>query len=164
MSTTDSAVNVGESTQVVSAAAMAPAFPFVVTTAGVGVGTTQPISALTVFGGGSPPLVVQGSGQNFAMLGLRGDGATDTWQVQATNTGGSVFRIAYPQNSPKLTIDQAGNATVTGKLTAAGLNLSGPLSIPAANFKLTGMTTPPAGTQTVDVVVDPATGQLYRQN
>jgi hypothetical protein len=165
MSTTESTIPVGEGTQIVSAdpGPQAAAFPFVVTTAGVGVGTTQPISPLTVYGGGSPPLVVQGSGSNYAMLGLRADRATESWQLQAT-IAGETFCIAYPQNSPRLVIDQQGNVGVAGSLTTNGLNVSGPLSVAASNFTLTGLTTPPAGVPTVDVVADPTTGKLYRQN
>ncbi len=164
MSTTEDAVSVGEGTPIVGDPAPAAAFPFVVTTAGVGVGTTAPIAPLTVYGGGSPPLVVQGSGSNYAMLGLRADRATDSWQLQAT-LAGETFNIAYPQNTPRLIIDQQGNVAIGGSLSVpGGLNVSGPLSVAASNFTLTGLTSPPAGTHTVDVVVDPTTGKLYLQN
>jgi hypothetical protein len=164
MSTTEDAVAVGEGIPIVGDPAPAAAFPFVVTTAGVGVGTTAPISPLTVYGGGSPPLVVQGSGSNYAMLGLRADRATDSWQLQAT-LGGENFQIAYPQDTPQLIINQQGDVAIARSLSIpGGLYVSGPLSVTAANFTVTGLTPPPAGMHTVDVVVDPATGRLYLQN
>lgn len=115
-----------------------------------------------VTGGGAPPLFVQGSSQNYAMFGLQGDGAQADWQLQATNTAGSFFRVAYGQNNPLLLIQQNGDTQVSGTLTAAGLNLSGPLTLPGANFFLTNVPTLPNGVQSADLVVT-ADGRVYMQ-
>ncbi|HTW83153.1 MAG TPA: hypothetical protein VMD91_03665 [Candidatus Sulfotelmatobacter sp.] len=141
----------------------------------VGIGTSSPTTALTVQGGGSPPLTVRGSSLNYAMLGLWGDGAPDQWQLQATNQNPPVFRIAYPQNNPWFVIQAGGyvgigtqtpqaKLDVNGTVRATGLQINGPLALQANQVTLTGLTTPPPGVTTVDVVVDPATGKLYRQN
>jgi len=141
----------------------------------VGVGTNSPISTLTVKGGGSPPLVVQGSSQNYAMIGLLGDGAQQQWQLQATNFASPNFRIAYPQNSPWLVIQPSGQVgigtespqaklDVNGTIRATGLSINGPLSLQGNNLMITGLTAPPSGVGTVDLVVDPNTGRIYRQN
>jgi hypothetical protein len=119
-------------------------------------------SRVQVTGGGAPPLFVQGSSQNYAMLGLQGDGAQKDWQLQATNTGGSFFRVAYGQNNPLLVIQQNGDTQVSGTLTARGLNLSGPLTLPGDNFHLANVPTLPSGVRSADLVVT-ADGRVYKQ-
>jgi hypothetical protein len=149
--------------------------PLSVGSGNVGVGTNAPISTLTVLGGGSPPLVVQGSSQNYAMLGLLGDGAAQMWQLQATNMGSPQFRIAYPQNDPWMVIQPTGEVgigtqspqaklDVNGTIRATGLSINGPLSLQGNTLAITGLTTPPSGVSTIDLVVDPNTGRIYRQN
>lgn len=124
----------------------------------VGVGTVTPVSVLTVKGGGSAPLVVQGDTNNYAMLGLVGDAAPQTWQIQATNGADTFFNIAYPQTAPKLTIRQNGfvgigtstpavNLDVAGAVKAQSLSLSGALSVGGA-VSITGSLTV-AGTLTI---------------
>ncbi|OKH34083.1 hypothetical protein NIES2119_21520 [[Phormidium ambiguum] IAM M-71] len=132
----------------------------------VGIGTTNPQRPLHIVGGGSPPLVVQGSSQNYAMLGLKGDEANEQWQLQATNTAGSEFRIAYPQNEPKLVIRQNGDVIANGTIKATGLDISGPLTISGVNFRISGLpdaSTAPAGANLETLVVDKATGKVYMQ-
>lgn len=72
---------------------------------------------LTAIGGSSPIVMLHGSTSNYAMLGLKGDQAPEYWQVQATLGSTSEFRVAYPQNSPKLTVYQNGNVSVAGSIT-----------------------------------------------
>ncbi len=115
-----------------------------------------------VTGGGYPPLFVQGASQNYAMLGLQGDGAQKDWQLQATNTTGSFFRVAYGQNNPLLVIQQNGDTQISGALTARGLNLSGPLTLPGDNLHITNVPTLPDGLKYADLVVA-ADGRVYRQ-
>ncbi|MBY0429756.1 MAG: hypothetical protein K2Q10_01040 [Rhodospirillales bacterium] len=144
----------------------------------VGINVTTPVNAgarLAVKGGGSPPLIVQGDTSNYAMLGLLGDGATEMWQVQATNTAGSFFAISYPQNTQKLVILQNGNVgigtkapaallDVNGTIQAKSLNVTGPLSLPGATLTITGIaprSSAPASANIESVLVDVATGKLY---
>ncbi|HEX3043492.1 MAG TPA: hypothetical protein VHY08_01955 [Bacillota bacterium] len=89
----------------------------------VGIGTDNPSSTLTVVGGGSPPLVVKGDAQNYAMIGLLGDEAAKDWQIQATNTGSTEFRIAFTQNNPLLHLNQNGDLTVKGSIKASAMVL-----------------------------------------
>ena len=96
-----------------------------------------------VTGGGGPPLFVQGSEWNYAMIGLMGHQASKEWQIQATNTAGSSFVIAYSQTDPKLNLSQSGDLAVTGGLKAA-------------------LPTLPPGAQATNVVIGPD-GRLYRQ-
>jgi hypothetical protein len=140
----------------------------------VGIGTANPIAVLTVVGGGAPPLVVQGSENNYGMLGLRGDGAPDSWQIQATGGRELQFRIAYPQNSPWLAINPDGNVgigtlrpaaklDVNGIVKATGLSVSGAMTFNGQDTRIEALPIAPDGIETVDVVVDPKTGKLYRQ-
>ena len=138
-------------------------------------GSLQPVAAggvasllsmstqrVQVTGGGYPPLFVQGNSQNYAMLGLQGDGAPKDWQLQATNTAGSYFRIAFGQNNPLFVIQQNGDASLTGTLTAGGLNLSGPLTLPGANLFLSNLPVLPNGAKYAPVVVG-TDGRCYAQ-
>ena len=113
----------------------------------VSAGNASPLSLssgrVQVTGGGSPPLFVQGSPMNYAMIGLQGDGSPKDWQIQGTNTGGTEFRIAYSQNDPKLVLSQNGDLRVTGAITATLPKL-------------------PAGSTATDVVVG-TDGKFYRK-
>jgi hypothetical protein len=56
------------------------------------------------------------------------------------------------------------NSVIVSTNKATGLNVTGPLSLSAKSLTITDLTTPPAGVATVDLVVDPKTGKIYRQN
>jgi hypothetical protein len=153
----------------------------------VGVGTVTPISVLTVKGGGSAPLVVQGDTNNYAMLGLVGDTAPQAWQIQATNGAETFFNIAYPQAAPKLTIRQngfVGIGTITpgatldvtgsikgqtlalsGTLTVSGaVTISGPLAINATQTTISNIVDvrlAPTTAVLQTLLVDKGTGKLY---
>ncbi len=129
---------------------------------GVGSLLSMSTSRVQITGGGYPPLFVQGAAQNYAMFGLQGDGAQRDWQLQATNTAGSVFRIAYGQSNPLVVVQQNGDTQITGRLTAAGLNLSGPLTLPGANLSITNAPVLPNGVKYSPLVVD-ANGRVYAQ-
>jgi hypothetical protein len=68
------------------------------------------------------------------------------------------------QNAVQYTFQSNGDLTVNGTLRAGGLAITGSLTLPGNNLVISGLATPPAGVATVDLVVDPKTGRIYRQS
>ncbi len=64
------------------------------------------------------------------------------------------------QNPTKISFQSNGNLNVNGSITASRLDA---LTLSTSNLILTNLTTPPSGVGTVDLVVDPKTGKIYRQ-
>jgi hypothetical protein len=111
------------------------------------------------------------SGQPSSKLTLAGyniQHAGFFWTPSSSSAG--QLKLAFGgNNDPSLNTTQFnfqsnGNFIANGTITASGLNVTGPLSLSANNLTLSDLTTPPAGVNTVDLVVDPNTGKIYRQN
>ncbi len=111
--------------------------------------------------GGALPLWVQGS--------------TSLGSYQAGTTFGRLIRVADVGTSGQfydIGIDQWGNLFINSERSSESqhvLTLSNDgtlqVSLLAINqLQLTGLTSPPSGVSTVDVVIDPQTGKLYRKS
>ena len=117
---------------------------------------------------------VQVNGQDVigGTLPLRFIGHTEGMQF-GSNTWGRILRLENNGGSGRfydLGIDEAGNFFIntpasTDSDHALVISPDGTVTIKAlGSLQLSGLSTPPPGVQTVDVVVDPSTGTLYKQS
>lgn len=124
--------------------------------------STQQVSVIgTDQVGGSMPESVAGKTSTTAYSNGTTWGRLIRFQDQGTS---NVFYDIGIDRNGNLFFNSPGSTASQHVLT---LSQTGTLTVNAmaiGQLQLSGLTTPPAGVTTVDVVVDPTTGNLYRQS